>query len=73
MTDRGGGVGSTWVAAIGGRGAGSAWVASSPGTEMRHRPALSLRPIRPLPRPIHWARLTDWSSHASSRGGGRDR
>lgn len=23
-------------------------------------------------RPIHWARLTDWSFHASSRGGGRD-
>ena len=72
----GGGVRSVWVAVNGGGGLGGAWVATqpaSPSAEMRRRPALSLRAIRTLPRPIHWVRLTDWSSHASSRGGGRDR
>ena len=69
----GGGERSAWVAANDGRGLGSAWVAAQPAPRNRRRPALSLRAIRRLPRPIHWVRLTDWSTHASSRGGGRDR
>ena len=63
------GVGSAWVATYGGEGRGgvrSAQVAASPGTQPQYHP--------PAPAcPIHWARPTDWSSHASSRGGGRDR
>ena len=76
LLGHGAGVLAEGVAANGGRGLGSAWVAAQPAslsTEMRRRPALSLRAIRRLPRPIHWVRLTDWSTHASSRGGGRDR
>ena len=56
VTNGGRGKGSAWIATNGGRGVGSAWVAAqsvSPSTEMRHRPALSLRAIRTLPRPIH--------------------
>ena len=63
-TNGGRGVGGAWVAANGGGGVGECVCggatgvaqrrdAAPPSTEMRHHPALSLRTIRTLSRPIH--------------------
>lgn len=53
LLGRGVGVLAEGVVTNVGSGKGGAWVAAPPSNEMRHRPALSLRTIRTLSRPIH--------------------